>query len=182
MSEPGAEDPPAWFQGPEAHALIEAGQSRFLPALSTLCEEGQVVDRVFLVTAGAFAITKHIQGEQYVLSTCGPGTLLALMPALDGGPCAVSITARDDATVVEIQRDRLLALLDQPWDAPLGISNRLSLLAIRRLRKATDELAQALHSAIGSPEQRGRMNAMRLARIQAGGYAWLGLQPERESA
>lgn len=182
MSETAAGELPAWCQGSEAHALIEAGQTRFLPARSVLCEEGQAVDRVFLVTSGAFAIAKRIRGRQYVLSTCGPGTLLALMPALDGEPCAVSISAREDATVVEIKRDNLLALLDQSWDDPPGITDRLSLLAIRRLRNATNELAQALHCAITSPGHRGRLDAMRLARIQARGYAWLDLQSEPEPA
>jgi hypothetical protein len=47
------------------------------------------------------------------------------------------------------------------------------LLAIRRLRSATDDLAQALHSALRAPEQHGRVDGLRLARIQARGYAWL---------
>ena len=199
MSEPSNEELPPWFQGPEAHALLGVGQPRFLPALAPLCEEGQTLDRVFLVTSGAFVIAKHIGGKQHPLSICGPGTLLALMPALDGEPCAVSISACEDATVVEIKRESLLALMDrdgnpemvpeapspslpaepagsanaQPSDSTPAIGNRLSLLAIRRLRSATDELAQALHCAIRSPEQNGRMDAMRLALIQARGYAWV---------
>jgi len=200
MSEPSTGDMPAWLQGPEGHALLDAGQPRFLPALSTLCEEGQTLDRVFLVTSGAFEIAKYIGGQQHSLSTCGPGTLLALMPALDGEPCAVSISAREDATVVEIKRESLLALIDldgNPERVPIpsrdaslpaepagsardqssgsspAIGTRLSLLAIRRLRNATNELAQALHCALRSPEQNGRVDAMRLARIQARGYAWL---------
>ena len=174
MSEPGAEDVPTWFHGSEAEQLLGAGRTRSLPALATLCEEGQVLDCFFLVTSGEFEVAKHIAGRRCPLSTFGPGTLLALMPALDGEPCAVSISARESATVIEIKRDSLLALLSQPPDAIPEITNRISLLAIRRLRSATDELAQALYCAIRSPGQDGRVEAIRIARIQARGYAWLG--------
>jgi CRP-like cAMP-binding protein len=108
------------------------------------------------------------------LSTFGPGSVLALMPALDGAPCAVSICALNDATVVEIERSSLLALLAHDSEPNLWLANLLSLLAIRRLRGATNELAQALYSALQTPDCAGHIDAVRLARIQAGSYAWLG--------
>jgi CRP-like cAMP-binding protein len=173
MTEPGSSDVPEWFQGPDADRLLGSGKNRFLPAQSTLCAEGEILDRFFLVVSGEFEIAKHIAGRHCALSICGPGTVLALMPALDGEPCAVSIRAYVDASVVEIKREALLGLLEQPPEAIPEIANRLSLLAIRRLRSATDELAQALHCAIRSPGQRGRVDAGKLALIQAHGYAWL---------
>jgi CRP-like cAMP-binding protein len=161
--------------GPDADAklLASAGQARSLPARSVLCEEGEVTDCFFLVTAGEFIIAKRIAGEETRLSTFGPGSLLAVMPALDGAPCGVTISALNDATVVAIKRERLLTLLEQA-DPNSGLANLLSLLAIRRLRGATNELSQALLCALRSPERPGRLDALRLARIQAGSYAWLG--------
>jgi CRP-like cAMP-binding protein len=173
MSEPGTSDVPDWFRGPDADLLLGSGQTRFLPADTTLCKEGQLLDRFFLVTSGEFEVAKEIGGRRCALSTFGPGTVLALMPALDGGPCAVTISARANATVLEIKREALLAMLDRPPDSIPEIANRLSLLAIRRLRSATNELAQALHCAIRSPNQCGRVDATKLALIQAHGYAWL---------
>ncbi len=174
MSAPGAENLPECFRGPEAQALLEAGHTRSLPALSLLCEEGQVTDCFFLVTAGEFVLAKRIAGCLHSLSTFGPGSVLALMPALDGAPCAVSICALNDATVVEIKRSSLLALLGHDSEPNLWLANLLSLLAIRRLRGATNELAQALYSALRTPDCTGHIDAVRLARIQAGSYAWLG--------
>lgn len=173
MSELGTDHVPNWFKGPDADLLLGSGQSRFLPAGTTLCEEGQLLDRFFMVTSGEFEVAKDIGGRRCPLSVFGTGTVLALMPALDGGPCAVTISARADATVLEIKREALLALLGQPLDAIPEIASRLSLLAIRRLRSATDELAQALHCAIRSPDHCGRVDATKLALIQAHGYAWL---------
>jgi hypothetical protein len=65
-------------------------------------------------------------------------------------------------------------LLSREGEQNLPIANLLSLLAIRRLRGATNDLANALYCALRSPERRGRMDALQLARIQAGSYAWLG--------
>ncbi len=174
MSEPGAETVPDRLPGPATRALLGAGQPRFLPALSTLCEEGEVTDRCFVVTGGEIVVAKRIAGQLHALSVFGPGSVLALMPALDGAPCAVSISARSDATVVEINRGRLLALLAHEDDPGLRVADCLSLLAIRRLRGATNELAQALCCALTSRDQQGRIDAVRLARIQAGSYGWLG--------
>lgn len=155
-------------------SLLGVGQTRSLPALSTLCQEGQVTDCFFLVTGGEFALAKSIAGERIVLSTLGPGSLLALMPALDGGPCAVTISALNDATVVVIPRDRLVALLERTADPNPALANVLSLLAIRRLRGATSALSAALLGALRSPECDGRIDPLRLARIQADGYGWQG--------
>jgi CRP-like cAMP-binding protein len=174
MNEPSAEAVPDCFRGPDTQPLLDAGQMRTMPALTALCEEGQVTDCFFLVTAGEFEIAKRIAGRQCALSTSGPGSVLALMPALDGAPCSVSMRALNDATVVEIKRDSLLAMLDHGGTPNLKVANRLSLLAIRRLRDATDELAQALYCALRSTDRKGHIDAARLARIQAGSYAWLG--------
>jgi|GEM_PF-3557620 len=174
MSEALRESVPECFRGPVARTLLGAGRQRHLPAFSVLCEEGKVTHSLFLVTAGKFEVTKRIAGRRRTLSTFGPGSVLALMPALDGAPCAVSIRAREDASVVEIKRDNLLSLLAAGRNSNLEVADRLSLLAIRRLRGATRELSQALYCALTSPDQKGRIDTLSLARIQAGSYAWLG--------
>jgi CRP-like cAMP-binding protein len=175
MTEPDSGDTSAWLSGPEGREFLAAGQRCSIRAESTLCQEGHSTNRCFLVTEGRFAITKRIEGKRYLLSIFGPGALLALMPALDGQPCAVTISAACDATVIEIGRERLRAALDRRSEQEPQIADRLSLLAIRRLRNATNELAQEICRTIGSPEPKGRIDAMRLARIQAHGYAWMDL-------
>jgi CRP-like cAMP-binding protein len=174
MSQAGAESVPDGFRWPDAQALLGAGHPRSLAASSTLCEEGQVTDRFFLVTAGEFAVAKRIAGRLHTLSIFGVGSVLALMPALDGAPCAVSISAQSDATVVEIKASDLLDLLAHDADPGLRLARSLSLLAIRRLRDATNELALALCAALQSRDRRDPIDTLRLARIQAGSYAWLG--------
>jgi CRP-like cAMP-binding protein len=143
-----------------------------LPARALLCQEGQTIDRFFVLTAGEVEVAKSIAGRSRALSISGPGTVLALMAALDGEPCPVSMLTLSDATVVEITRGSLFALLDPEDPADSNLAHDLALVAIRRLRGATDELAQTLFQALRSSPRAGRIDPVSLARIQADNHAW----------
>ncbi len=170
MKAPVAESPSDSFR--DAAAWLDFGEPRSLPALTILCAEGQVTDSCYLVLQGDFVVAKSLAGERTELETCGPGSLLALMPALDGEPCAVTISALNEASVLVVTRERLLASFDETGEPNRTLASRLSLLAIRRLRSATTELTAALLCALRSPDRAGHIDPVRLARIQAGGYAW----------
>ena len=172
MSDPESESGPSGGRGVEADALLQVGQARAVPAHTLLCQEGQITDRFFVVTAGQVEVAKDFAGKTRTLSTFGPGSILALMAALDGEPCAVSMRTLSDATVVEITRGRLLALLDPAQAAGSSLAHELTLVAIRRLRSATDELAHTLLHALRSSPRAGRIDAASLARIQADNHAW----------
>ena len=152
--------------------MLQAGQVRCLPPHALLCREGQTTDRFFVVTAGEVELAKSIAGKSRALSTSGPGSVLALMAALDGAPCPVSMRTLGDATVVEITCGSLFALLDPEETANSNLVHDLALVAIRRLRGATDELAQTLFQALRSSPRAGRIDPASLARIQAGNHAW----------
>ena len=172
MSEPESESGPAGFRGSDAETLLQAGQSRTMAADALLCEEGQITDRFFFITAGTVEISKSIDGTRCALATSGPGSVLALMAALDGAPCAVSMRALSDITVVEITHSKLLAMLDPEEPTDACIVHELALVAIRRLRAATDELAQTLHRSLRASPRVGRMDPHSLALIHAGNHAW----------
>ena len=172
MSDPESESEPAGFRGLEATALLQAGQTRDVPAHTVLCQEGKCIDRFFVLTAGEVEVAKSLAGRLRALATFGPGSILALMAALDGEPCAVSMRTSSDATVVEITRSSLLALLDPEQGAGSSLAHDLTLVAIRRLRGATDELAHTLFQALRSSPRAGRIDAASLARIQASNHAW----------
>jgi CRP-like cAMP-binding protein len=165
------------FRRPEALVLLLAGNARTMKARSLLCQEGKRTDRFFVITEGEVEIEKSIAGKRCALATSGPGSVLALMAALDGAPCPVSLRALGRAKVVEITRRRLLALLDGEAASDSGLAHEFALVAIRRLRDATDELAQALCHALRSSPRAGKMDARDLARIQAGNHAWPCVMP-----
>ncbi len=178
MSEPESGAELAILQALEADLLLQAGNARAMPAHALLCREGQLTDRFFVVTSGEVEIAKSIAGKSLALSRTGPGSVLALMPALDGEPCSVSLRTLCDATVVEITRTNLIALMDpgqreQPERRPdSNLVHALALAAIRRLRAATDELSQTLFQSLRSSPRAGRIDARRMARVQAENHAW----------
>jgi CRP-like cAMP-binding protein len=172
MSESEGESASCGLPASATEALLKAGHLRSLPALSLLCEEGQVMTSFFVVKTGEFLIAKIIAGKLCPLSTSGPGGILALLSALDGEPCAVSMQALGDATVVEIERDNLFAILDPETTPDLTLAWKLSQVAIRRLRKVTDDLALALYRAVSSTKYPGLLDPVELARIQASNHVW----------
>jgi CRP-like cAMP-binding protein len=172
LSDTNSESEQIGFQGLEAEPLLRAGKIVTLPAHAVLCQQGQTTDRFFVITAGEVELAKSIAGKARPLSTSGPGSVLALMAALDGEPCAVSMRTLGDTTVVEITRGSLLALLDPEVAADSNLVHDLALVAIRRLRAATDELAQTLFQALRASPRAGRIDVAKLARIQAGNHAW----------
>ncbi len=175
MSDPESEAKPTRLQALETDFLLHAGIVRAMPAHAFLCQEGQLTDRFFVVTSGEVEIAKSIAGKTLALSRTGPGSVLALMPALDGEPCAVSLRTLCEATVVEITRSNLFALIDPEQAEQASASHlvhALALVAIRRLRAATDELSQTLFHSLRSSPRAGRIDAQRMASIQAGNHAW----------
>ena len=172
MSYPESQSRTSGLHGVEAQALLSAGKVRAIPAHTLICQEGHTIDRLFVVTAGEVEIAKTVAGKSHALATFGPGTVLALMSALDGERSPVSIRALTDVEVVEVLRSSLLSLLDPERGEGAGLAHDLTLVAIRRLRSATDELAQTLFQALRSSPRAGRIDASNLARIQARNHAW----------
>jgi CRP/FNR family cyclic AMP-dependent transcriptional regulator len=152
-------------------ALLRAGQQRLVPAGQVLCHEGKQLERFFVLTRGTVDLSRTVVEKTLALGACGPGSILGLMAALDGQPCAVTLRAREDCTVVDVSRAAVFDMLrpDGPWSA--NLSHDLALLTIRRLRRATDDLAGTLFRALQS-RQAGRLEVLDLARIQAKNHVW----------
>jgi len=149
------------------------GRKRPVPAQTLLCREGDVTDRFFVLAAGMVEIGKTILGEPVSLQICGPGSVLCLMPALDEDPCTVSVRAVQEATVIEVTRADLLAILATDREQGLDFAIALTVQSIRGLRRSTDDLALAIYRALRSPERPPQIGAADLAQVQAGNHAWL---------
>lgn len=172
MSEPESEPNVDCLRGPEGLALLQAGEQRLVVAGSVLCHEGQSLDRFFVLTRGMVEISRTVAEKTLPLGTCGPGGILALMAALDGQPCAVTMRARQDCHVVELSRAIVFEMLQPDGPRSANLSHDLALLTIRRLRRATDDLAGTLYRALRASAQTGRLDVLDLARIQAKNHAW----------
>lgn len=157
--------------GSELDELLRAGRMRLLAPAAVLCEEGQLCGHCWVVAQGTVEVARTVDGGYRTLAQHGPGSVLALMAALDGGPCRVSLRASGNVRVVEIARDGLFAIFGES-DARTELAHRLAITAIRRLRGATDELAQAIHRSLTSAARPGHLAIADLAAIHAGNHAW----------
>lgn len=147
--------------------LARIGRQRIVPALEPLCQEGQATGHCYVVTAGNIEVVKTLAGTPRTLARHGPGSIVALMAALDGGPCRVGVNALAAVTVAEISRDALFALLGHGDDACPILAAWLATVSIRRLRLAVDELAQAIHRSLLAADRPGRIDTLDLAGIHA---------------
>jgi len=158
--------------------LLRAGQTRMLSPSAVLCEDGQLARHCYVVTQGTVEVSKTIDGIHCALAEHGPGSVLALMATLDGGPCRISLRAAEETTVVEVGREVLFSLFRAGVDPDFGtgddaaLAERMTITAIRRLRAATDELAQAIHRSITIAKRPGHLGIADLASIHAGNHAW----------
>jgi len=110
MSDGPAEEEPFSLVGSEIDELLRAGQVRVLSAFSLLYDEGQLTNHCYVVMQGQIEVAKTIDGHYHALSQHGPGSVLALMATLDGGPSRVSMRATEQAKLVEISRESLFAI------------------------------------------------------------------------
>lgn len=171
MSDSNGEAELADLGGSEMEELLRAGRMRLLSPAAVLCEEGQLCGHCWIVAQGTVEVGRTLDGGHRTLSQRGPGSVLALMSALDGGPCRVSLRASGNVKVVEIARDGLFAIFGES-DACADLAHRLAITAIRRLRRATDELAQTIHRSLTCKERPGHLAIADLAAIHAGDHAW----------
>jgi CRP-like cAMP-binding protein len=172
MSQGGADPELSGPAGTELEALLRVGEMRLLPASSILCAEGLPANHCFVITEGTVEVTMTLADGERTLSTCGPGSILALMTAVDGGPCRVSMRARVDVKAVEIAREGLLDVFGFEDNACPTLADKLTITSIRRLRRSTDELALTLHRSLTTTERPGHLRAPELALIHAGNHAW----------
>ena len=158
--------------GLELKELLRAGRLLHIPTGSVLCEEGQLNSRCYVVTRGSVEVAKTVNGIYRPLSQNGPGSILALMATLDSGPCRVSIHAIEEARVIELPREGLLSIFSVDDYISDGLAQKLTIMATRRLRRATDDLAQAIHRSISGSGRLGHIAIPDLAMIHAGNHAW----------
>jgi CRP-like cAMP-binding protein len=172
MSKGDAEADLAGITRSELAYLLRAGQLRVLPAFTLLCGEGQPAPLCYVVAEGTVEVTRTLPSGKHVMSTHGPGSILALLAAFDGGPCRVSMRAVEEVKVLAITRDGLLAIFGVEDTGHAALADRLTIAAIHHLRRAIDDLAQVIHRSLTAPARPGRLEVPDLALIHAGNHAW----------
>ena len=161
------------YPSTDLELLLAATRTRRFPANTWLCREGEPASSCFLIATGAVEVVKYFDGEEHVLATLRPGTLLGQSALVDGAIRAASLRAACATTAIEIRRKTFQRLVQQGSPLALRFQEQIAVAGIRQLRAATDQLALVLAQAIRpSGERAGTVDRLALALIQAGTGEW----------
>jgi CRP-like cAMP-binding protein len=90
----------------DREALLELGRRRSVRHSTTLFTEGDMSDRVVVVTSGRIKVSYFTEdGREVVLAVRGPGEILGEFSAIDGHPRSATAAALDEVEALVIGAD-----------------------------------------------------------------------------
>ena len=136
--------------------LAQAAVLWSFPADSTIFEEGEPGDAVYVVVQGRVEIVKRLDDEKdRPLRKSGPGAIFGEMAILQESVRTATVRAVEPTVVLEIGRDPFLAVL-----------GRSPSLAVRILVRMTDRLRDADQQSIAELRQVNRNLTRALRRLE----------------
>lgn len=94
-------------------ALREAGTSRSYAAGEMIVRQGDPMDRFTFVEDGEIEVVDPFTEERMLPSAIGPGQYMGEISFLSGGAWTLPMRAARDTRVVEVEREKMLALMSQ---------------------------------------------------------------------
>lgn len=123
--------------------LFDAGETKAVPATTTIVDEGEMLDRLFILLSGQAEVFLPAGGDRVStvrLTQLGPGDCFGEYAFVDDEPASASIRTIEDAEVYSIGHDSLRQFLDgHPAVASTVYQNLLRIL-VNRLRASNAEL------------------------------------------
>ncbi|AGS33788.1 transcriptional regulator, Crp family protein [Corynebacterium maris DSM 45190] len=136
------------FQGvdPEAVAdLISDMESVRYPRGTTIFEEGDPGDRLYIITAGKIKLARHApDGRENLLSVMGASDMFGELSIFDPGPRTSSAVCVTDVQAATMTSEMLRKWVD---DYP-SISQQLLRVLARRLRRTNSNLADLIFTDV----------------------------------
>ena len=136
------------FQGvdPEAVAdLISDMESVRYPRGTTIFEEGDPGDRLYIITAGKIKLARHApDGREKLLSVMGASDMFGELSIFDPGPRTSSAVCVTDVQAATMTSEMLRKWVD---DYP-SISQQLLRVLARRLRRTNSNLADLIFTDV----------------------------------
>jgi CRP/FNR family cyclic AMP-dependent transcriptional regulator len=118
--------------------MIATGKRQKIPAVTTLIEEGQNIDYVYIVVDGAFAVRVSALGGKEI-AQLRAGEIIGEMSFVDSRPPSASVVALEDSLVLSIPKTSLNERLGDPWFAA-RFYRSLAVFLANRLRNTVARL------------------------------------------
>ena len=136
------------FQGVESAAvntLIEQLDSTTFPRGTTIFDEGEPGDRLFIITSGKVKLARHApDGRENLLTIMGPSDMFGELSIFDPGPRTSSAVCVTEVTAASMNSDLLHQWIDDHPD----ISAQLLRMLARRLRRTNNSLADLIFTDV----------------------------------
>lgn len=130
--------------------LLASHLRQFLPG-TLLYREGTAGTSCFLLTSGSLEVVKSVDGEERVLATMKPGSLVGQSALVTGSLRSASLRAKTKAVVLEIRRRTFQNLLKTTQPFALRMQEQIAVAGIRKLRATTARLATVLADSVSNP-------------------------------
>ena len=136
------------FQGVDSEAvnnLIEQMETVRFPRGTTIFDEGEPGDRLYIITAGKIKLARHApDGRETLLTVMGPSDMFGELSIFDPGPRTSSAVC-----VTEVQAATMNSDMLQKWveDHP-SIAQQLLRVLARRLRRTNANLADLIFTDV----------------------------------
>jgi CRP-like cAMP-binding protein len=157
----------------ELEQLLATTRARRFPAGTWLCRDGDPASSCFFIAKGAVEMVKFLDGEEHVLATLRPGTLVGQTGLVENSLRSASVRAKSATVILEIKRKTFQRFVQQGSPMALHFQEQIAIAGIRQLRAAADQLALVLARSVRpSGKQPAAVDRLALAFIQAGTGEW----------
>ena len=139
------------FQGLEERTLgvlREMATSQTYPPGTVLCRQGEIEETFYIVVDGRVSVTRtETDGEEHLLSMCGPNDYFGELALIDKRPRMATCTAVTETTVLEITAGVFARLVEESPVVAYTITNQV-LATMRELDQRALETLAAKNEAL----------------------------------
>ncbi|HJG47144.1 CRP-like cAMP-activated global transcriptional regulator GlxR [Corynebacterium variabile] len=157
------------FQGVESAAvntLIEQLDSTTFPRGTTIFDEGEPGDRLFIITSGKVKLARHApDGRENLLTIMGPSDMFGELSIFDPGPRTSAAVCVTEVTAATMDSQML-----HDWiQAHPEISEQLLRVLARRLRRTNNALADLIFTDVPGRVAKALLQLANRFGVQEGG-------------
>ncbi|WP_291474329.1 CRP-like cAMP-activated global transcriptional regulator GlxR [Corynebacterium sp.] len=157
------------FQGVESAAvntLIEQLESTTFPRGTTIFDEGEPGDRLFIIISGKVKLARHApDGRENLLTIMGPSDMFGELSIFDPGPRTSAAVCVTEVTAATMDSQML-----HDWiQAHPEISEQLLRVLARRLRRTNNALADLIFTDVPGRVAKALLQLANRFGVQEGG-------------